>query len=161
MLSTPEFWVLISFIGFVGLIIYMKAPQQIAKALDDRADAIRNEIDEAKKLREEAQAVLAEYQRKRRDAEKEAGNIVTQAKEESERLGVEARENMESMLERRMEMAELRISHAEQQARDDVRAAAADAAIAAAERVIGSKLNAKAQNDLITESIKGVKANLN
>lgn len=161
MLSTPEFWVAVSFVLFIALVVYLKAPQMIAKALDDRADAIRNELEEARILHEEARAVLAEYQRKRRDAEQEAGNIITQAEAEAESLSAEAMAKMQDMLERRLKSAESKIMQAEQQATDDVRIAAADAAIAAAESVIADKLNAKAQSDLISESIKSVKAGLN
>ena len=80
MFSDPSFWVGVSFVLFVLLIVYFKVPGQMTKALDDRADRIRQELDDAQKLREEAQALLAEYQRKRTEAEKEAEDIVTQAK---------------------------------------------------------------------------------
>ncbi len=161
MLSSPEFWFAVSFVLFVALVVYLKVPQMIAKALDERAEVIRNELDEARKLHEEAQAVLADYQRKRRDAEQEASNIITQAEAEAESLSAEAIVKMQDMLERRLKAAETKILQAEQQATDDVRIAAADAAIAAAESVIAGKLNAKAQSDLISESIKSVKAGLN
>ena len=72
MLATPEFWVLISFILFIGLLVYLKVPAKVATMLDERAARIAKELDEARRLREEAQGLLAEYQRKRRDAEKEA-----------------------------------------------------------------------------------------
>jgi F-type H+-transporting ATPase subunit b len=153
MLSTPEFWVLASFLGFVALILYFRVPALATKALDKRAERIKEELDEAQRLREEAQSLLAEYQRKRRDAEAEAEEIVKLAGEEAERLKVEAREQMREMLARREKLAELKISQAEEQAVADVRAAAADAAVAAAERIISGKLTGKAASELTNRSI--------
>jgi len=161
MLSTPEFWVAASFVGFVLLLLYFKVPALIAKTLDKRADGIRTELEEAQKLREEAQAVLAEYQRKRRDAETEANEIVAQAKEEAERLAEETRVKLAESMERRTALAELKISQAEAQAEQDVRAAAAEAAIKAAELVIAKKMTAKAKSDLVSDSIKELKSKFN
>jgi hypothetical protein len=84
-LATPEFWVAAAFVGFVALVIYMKAPGMVARALDERADAIRSELEGAQRLREEAQAMLADYQRRQRDAEKEAADIVAMAARVSSR----------------------------------------------------------------------------
>ena len=88
-LMTPEFWVAVAFFGFVGLLIYYRVPAMIGKALDDRAEAIRQELDEARRLREEAQELLADYQRKTREAEEEAKAIVEQARREAEALSAE------------------------------------------------------------------------
>ena len=96
--SKPEFWVGVAFFGFVGLLIYYKVPGLIGKALDDRADRIRQELDEARKLREEAQALLADYQKKRQAAEEEAKAIVDQAKREAESLAAETRKNLAESL---------------------------------------------------------------
>ncbi len=161
MLSTPEFWVAVSFVGFVALLLKFGVPALIGKALDKRADEIRTELEEAQKLREEAQAVLAEYQRKRRDAESEASDIITLAKEEAEQLAVETRVKLEESLERRLKMAELKIGQAEIQAMQDVRVATAEAAVAAAESVIAAKMTSKAQADLVAASIKELKSNFN
>jgi len=160
LLSAPETWVLVSFLGFVALIVYYKVPGQVTKALDSRADRIRAELEEAQKLREEAQTLLADYQRKRREAEQEAEGIISLAREEAERLKVEAREQMEELVARRSKMAELKISQAEEQAVADVRTAAADAAIAAAEKVIAAKVSGKAAADLVSASIAQVKDRL-
>ena len=100
MLSTPDFWVGVSFLLFIGVLIWKKVPSMITKALDDRAERISNELEEAKKLREEAQAMLADYQRKKAEAEKEADNIVAQAKSEAESYAAEAREKLAESLER-------------------------------------------------------------
>lgn len=161
MLSTPEFWVAVSFVLFVLLMLKFGVPGMLATALDKRADDIRSELEEAQKLREEAQAVLADYQRKRRDAESEASDIITLAKEEAERLAAETRVKLEESLERRLKMAELKISQAEIQAEQDVRAITAEAAIKAAETVIAAKMSPSAQADLVAASIKELKSKFN
>jgi F-type H+-transporting ATPase subunit b len=160
-LSTPEFWVAVSFFGFLALITYYKVPGMVTKALDDRADAIRNELDEARRLREEAQAMLADYERKHRGAEKEAESIITLAKEEAEALAAETREKLTESLERRARIAEDKIARAEEQALGEVRSAAVNVAIAAAEQIITKKMTASASKKLVDESIKDLKSKLN
>lgn len=160
-LSTPEFWVAVSFFGFVALIVYFKVPGLVAKVLDDRADAIRAELDEARRLREEAQAMLAEYERKHRGAEKEAESIITLAKQEAEALAAETRQKLTESLERRAKLAEDKIARAEEQALGEVRAAAVNVAIAAAEQIISKKMTAAATKKLVDQSIKDLKAQLN
>lgn len=160
-LSTPEFWVLVSFVGFIGLILYYKIPGKVAEALDKRAEAIRHELDEARKLREEAQALLADYERKHRDAEKEAESIITLAQEEAEALAKETRANLKDMLERRSRQAEEKIKRAEEQALGEVRATAVSVAIAAAEQIIEKKMTPAASRKLVDESIKSLKTKLN
>lgn len=160
-LSTPEFWVLVSFVLFIAMLIYFKVPGLVTKALDDRAAGIATELEEAQKLREEAQAIMAEYQRKQRDAEKEAEGIVSQAMHEAERFAEEARVKLQDSLERRTRMAEDKIAQAEAQAVKDVQAAAADLAIFAAEKLIASEVTGKKADDLVSQSIKDVQAKLN
>lgn len=160
-LSSAEFWVAVSFVGFVALVIYMKVPGMVTKALDDRAAAISKELEEAQKLREEAQAILADYQRRQRDAEKEAEGIVTQAMHEAERFAEEARAKLQESLERRSKIAEEKIQQAEAQALKDVRNAATDLAIAAAEKLIAEEIKGKKATDLVTQSIEDVRAKLN
>jgi F-type H+-transporting ATPase subunit b len=160
-LSTPEFWVAVSFAGFMALVIYFKVPGMLVNALDKRADAIRTELDEARKLREEAQAILAEYERKQRGAEKEAESIITLAKEEAEALAAETRENLKVSLERRTKLAEEKIARAEEQAIGEVRATALNVAISAAERIIDKKMTPAASKKLVDQSIKDLKAKLN
>jgi len=161
MLGLPETWVAVSFVGFIALLIYFGVPKLIGTALDDRADGIRAELDDARKLREEAQNLLAEYQRKQRDAEKEAEGIIAQAKHEAELLATEAREKLKDTLERRTRMAEEKIVQAEAQAIKDIRTHAADVAIVAAERLISSDLSADKASGLIDDSIKGLASKLN
>ena len=159
--ATPEFWVAIAFVGFVAVLIYFKAPAMIAKALDERAERIRAELDEAQRLREEAQGLLAEYQRKRRDAEKEADDIIALAREEAERLSKETRAALKETVERRLQATEAKIAQAETQAIDEVRQAAADAALRAAETVISKTMSAKMRAELMASGIEEVKAKLN
>lgn len=160
MLQDATFWVLVSFLIFVGLVVYYKVPGMIAAALDKRAADIANELDEARKLREEAQQVLASYQRKQRDAEKEAQAIVEQARSEAERLAVETKANLAAHVERRTKLAEDKIAQAEAQALQEVRSVAADVAIAAARTIIEQKLDGAKAGALIDKSIAEVKAKL-
>ncbi|MBG51570.1 MAG: F0F1 ATP synthase subunit B [Alphaproteobacteria bacterium] len=160
MLQDATFWVLISFLIFVGLVVYYKVPGMIAAALDKRAADIAHELDEARKLREEAQQVLASYQRKQRDAEKEAQAIVEQAREEAERLAVETKDNLAAHVERRTKLAEDKIAQAEAQALQEVRAVAADVAVAAARTIIEQKLDGARATQLLDKSIAEVKAKL-
>lgn len=160
-ISEGEFWVAVAFFGFIAVVLYYRAPAMIAKALDERADRIRNELDEAQRLREEAQALLAEYQRKRRDAEGEAEEIITLAREEAERYAEETRAALQEVVERRLQATEAKIELAESQAVDEVRAAAATAAIRAAETVIAKKMTPKLRADLLASSIKEIKGKLN
>jgi F-type H+-transporting ATPase subunit b len=160
-LSTPEFWVAMSFVGFVLLIVYFKIPGKAGELLDKRAEKIRDELDEARRLREEAQAMLADFERKQRDAEKEAASIITLAKQEAETLANETREKLKDTLERRTKMAEDKIARAEEQAINEVRSVAVNVAIAAAEQIIESKMTPAASKKLVDESIKGLKTKLN
>jgi F-type H+-transporting ATPase subunit b len=160
-LHNPEFWVLVSFIGFLGLLAYYKVPGMVRGALDARAEAIRKELDEARRLREEAQALLADYQRKSREAEDEARGIIEQARREAEALAAETRKGLAESLERRTRLAEDKIRRAEQQALGEVRAAAVESAVAAAERILRSRASGEAGNRLVSESIQDLKGKLN
>ena len=153
------FWATAALIVFIALIMYLKVPGMITKSLDDRADKIRTDLDEARKLREEAQALLAEYQRKRRDAESEAETIVEAAKREADTLASDAKKKLDEYVERRTKMAEQKIAQAEAQAMQDVKAIAAERAIAASEQVLMSKLSDGGAS-LIKSSIAEVKSKL-
>jgi len=133
----------------------------VTKALDDRADAIRKELDEARRLREEAQSILADYERKHRDAGKEVESIILLAKQEAETLAAETRKNLKDSLERRASLAEDKIARAEEQALGEVRATAVTVAIAAAEQIIAKKMTPAASKKLLDQSIKDLKAKLN
>jgi F-type H+-transporting ATPase subunit b len=161
MLGTAEFWVGIAFLAFLVILFYYKVPGLIAKALDDRAAAIRKELDEARRLREEAQSLLADYQRKHRNAGQEAEAIVEQARREAEAFASETRKSLTESVERRRKQAEEKIARAEAQAVEDVRAAAVDMAIAAAEKILREKAGGAGGAALIDESIKTLKTRLN
>ena len=155
------FWALISFILFFGVLAYYKVPAIMAAALDKRADQIRNELEQAKKLREEAQQLLAEYQRKRKEAEAEAETILRAAEREAAVLREEAKTKTEEYVSRRTAMAELKIRQAESDAINEVRASAVDLAIVAAERLIDKKVDVRAADDLFTAALGDLKTRLN
>ena len=157
----PEFWVMVAFFCFMGLLVYMKVPALLTKGLDDRAEAIRKELDEARRLREEAQQLLADYQKKAREAESEAKAMIDQARIEAESLAQESRRALTESLERRTKQAEDKIARAEAQALGEVRAAAVDSAIAAAERILKSKVAGATGASLIEQGIRDLKGKLN
>ena len=159
--STPEFWVAIAFLGFVGLLVYYKVPALVGKMLDDRAAGIARDLDEARRLREEAEALLAEYKGKTRAAEDEAKSIVDQARREAEVLTNETRQSLAEMLERRTKLAEEKIARAEAQAIADVRSAAIETAVAASQRILQGKVTPDAGGALIDQSIRELRAKLN
>jgi F-type H+-transporting ATPase subunit b len=159
--KAPESWVALAFIIFVGVIVYVGAHRRVIDALDHRSNRIKAELDEARRLRDEAANLLADYQRKQAEAEREAAAIVTDAKAEAERVAVEARGKMEEFVARRTKLAEAKIGQAEIQALADVRAAAAEAAVAAAERILRDTAKGKVADDLIAQGIADVRAKLN
>jgi len=155
------FWAFIALILFFVLIVWMKVPGMISKTLDARADKIRDELNEARRLREEAQSLLADYQRKRREAEGEADAIIAEAKDEAERLTAETNAALEEMIARRTKAAESKIAQAEAQAIAEVRARAADVAADAAEKIFAAKVTGSVADGLMAKSIEDVKARLN
>lgn len=157
----PLFWVMISFVSFIALLVYYGVPGIIGRALDARADAIRKELDEARRLREEAQALLADYQRRSREAEDEAKSIIEQAKHEAEILAAETRKSLQETLERRTKAAEEKIARAEAQAISDVRDTAVETALAASQKILSSKVAGATGNTLIDDSIRSLKSKLN
>ena len=157
----PLFWVLVAFLVFVALLLWNGVPAIVGKMLDDRADTIRKELDEARKLREEAQALLADYQKKAREAETEAKTIIDQAKREAEALAADARKSLAEMIERRGKIAEDKIARAEAQAVSEVRATAVEAALAAAEKILKTRVPGATGDALIEQSIKDLKGKLN
>jgi F-type H+-transporting ATPase subunit b len=138
--------------------IYLKVPAMVTKMLDERSANIAKDLDEARKLREEAQALLDSYKQKRVEAEREAAGIVAQAKSDAEEYAAEARKKLGEQLERRTRQAELKIAQAEAAAVKDVRNAATDLAVAAATRLGAEAAKGSA---LIEESIAAVKTKLN
>ncbi|HEY8276445.1 MAG TPA: ATP F0F1 synthase subunit B [Methyloceanibacter sp.] len=157
----PEFWVAVSFFLFLGLAIYLGVHKKLATALDTRAAAIAKELDEARRLREEAQAVLADYRKKQSSVDTEVAAIVNLAAKEAESLAAETRASMREHFERRTKLAEDKIARAEAQALADVRSATVDAAVAAAESIITVKLSPQAAAKLVGKSIDSLKSKLN
>jgi len=161
LLADAEFWVAVAFVIFIGVLIKAGAHRLIIDGLDSRAARIKTELDEAKRVRDEAQALLAEYQRKRGEADREAEAIVSAARAEAERLAADAKTKVEEFVARRTKMAETKIAQAEAQALADVRSAAADAAVAAAEKILSETAKGKVGDDLIAQGIRDLKAKLN
>jgi F-type H+-transporting ATPase subunit b len=156
-----EFWVAVAFVIFVGILIYVGVPKMLTNALDDRAKRVRTELDEARRLKEEAQKLLAEYRAKQRQADQEAVAIIEGAKAEAERIAAESKVKMEEFVARRTKMAETKIAQAEAQAVADVRAAAAEAAVAAAEKILTQSVKGSVADDLLSRGIGDVKTKLN
>lgn len=147
----------IAFVLFFGLLIWLKVPTMLLSALDARSQAIARELHEARRMREEAEKLLAEYQAKRAQAEAEAKVIVETAKEQAAAVAEETRQSMMAAMARREKQVDDRIANAETKAVDDVRAAAAEAAIAAAERMIRERMNDKTQAALVEEGVGQMK----
>jgi len=155
------FWATIALAIFLGVVFYFKVPAMITKSLDERANRIRAELEEARKLREEAQQLLAEYQRKRKDAEKDAGDIVAAAKREADALVSEAKRKTEDYVTRRTALAEQEIVQAERDAINEVRSSAVDIAVEAARSILATKVDARTGADLFKASLQDVKSKLN
>ena len=160
-LQETENWVALAFLLFLGLLAYLGVHRKLMDSLDARQARIKGELDEARRLREEAQALLAEFERKGREAEGEAAAIIAGAKVEAERLAAEAKTRMEDFVARRTKMAEAKITQAEAQALADVRSAAADAAVAAAEKILAAAAKGKVAENLLAQGIEDVREKFN
>ena len=152
-LSTPEFWVAVSFFIFLGALFYFGVHKKIATLLDARAAQIAKELEEARRLREEAEKVLADYRRKQSEAASEADSIVA--------LAAETRKSVKEHFERRMKLAEDKIARAEAEAVREVRSVAVDAAVAAAQALIAANLTPDRAEKLVSQSIDTLKSKLN
>ncbi|MER8422991.1 F0F1 ATP synthase subunit B [Mesorhizobium sp. M1403] len=159
--SLATLWATVALMIFLGIAIYIKVPGMIAKALDARADKISSELEEARRLREEAQQLLGQYQRKRKEAEQEAAAIVAAAKREADMLAAEAHKKTEDYVARRTALAEQKIGQAEREAIGEVRASAVDIAVEAARALLAGKIDAKAGADLFNASLQDLKSKLN
>ena len=159
--SLATVWVAVALFIFLGIVAYMKVPGMISRALDARAAKIRADLDEARRLREEAQALLAEYQQKRKEAEKEAADIVTAAKREAEMLLGEAHKKTEDYVARRTAIAEQKIAQAEREAVNEVRSSAVDIAVEAARKLLADNAEIKAGEELFKSSLQELKSKLN
>jgi F-type H+-transporting ATPase subunit b len=155
------FWAFVALVIFIGIALYIKVPGMIGSALDKRANKITADLEGARRLREEAQQLLAEYQRKRKEAEAEASDIVDAAKREASALVAEAKVKTEDYIKRRSAQAEQKIAQAERDAVNEVRSVAVDVATEAARAVLAGRTEAKAVGDLFKESLAAVKSKLN
>lgn len=156
-----EFWVAIAFVILVGVFIWFGVPRVVLSALDHRRDRIQKELDDARRLKEEAAKLVAEYRARRAEAEREAQEIIAGAKADAERVAAETRAKMQDFVARRTKSAESKIAQAEQQAIADVRAAAAEAAAAAAASLMSQQVKGEVADKLIAEGIKDVRSKLN
>ncbi len=161
MYTEPEFWVAVAFVILMVLFAYLGIHRTLLKALDHRGERIKAELDDARRLKEEAAKLLAEYKTKRASAEREAEEIIANARAEAERIATEAKAKMEDFVVRRTKTAESKIALAEAQALADVRAAAADAAVTAASTILSQSVKGSVADDLLTKGIAEVRAKLN
>jgi F-type H+-transporting ATPase subunit b len=161
MLLEAEFWVAVGFFLFIGVLVYYGIPKKMIDALDQRGARIKAELDDARRLRDEAEGLLAEYRRKRQAAEVEADEIIVNARAEAERIAAEAKARMEEFVARRSQVAQAKIAQAETQAVAEVRAAAAEAAVTAAEKILRESAKGEVADRLLADGIRDVKAKLN
>lgn len=159
-LKNTDFIVLVSFLLFIGVLVYFKVPAMLMGMLDKRAAQIRSELDEARALREEAQQLLASYERKQRDVAEQAERIVKHAREEASNAAEEAKAELQASMARRLAAAEEQIASAEAAAVKEVRDRAVQVAVAAAGDAIAKAMTAERANELIEASIKDVDAKL-
>lgn len=160
-LKETDFWEWLGLIVVIAIFFWKGAHVFIARALDKRADAIANELESVKRLREEAETVLIRYREQARGAESEAAAILNETRAETERFTAEARVQMQAQIERRARQAQERIAQAEANAMAEIRALAADAAAAAAEKLIAARLREDKAAALISDSIRTLPAELN
>jgi F-type H+-transporting ATPase subunit b len=161
MFSEPEFWVAVAFVILMAGFAYLGVHRTVLKALDHRAERIKAELDDARRLKEEAAKLLAEYKARQAAAEREAQDIVAGARAEAERIATEARAKLEDFVARRTKTAESKIALAEAQALADVRAAAANAAVAAAATLLSQSVKGSVADDLLAKGITEVRTKLN
>lgn len=159
--QNPEFWVAVGLAIVVGIFLWQGVPALIGRMLDERANAIANELSEAQRLREEAAALLEGYVQKAAHAESEAAAIIAEAKADAERFAKETRAQLRQQIERRAQMAKEKIEQAEHAALEEIRALAADKAAAAAEKLIAARLDPNRSDALVQDAIKGLPEKLN
>ena len=160
MLLEAEFWVAVAFVIFMGIVWKVGGFGQMTTGLDGRAKRVRAELDEARRLREEAAGVLADYKSRRSDAEREAEAIVANARAEAERIAAESHERLNDFIARRTKSAENKIAQAEAQATAQVRAAAADTAVQVSEVILKERMQGDAAQDLVRLSLGEVRNRL-
>jgi len=161
MFFDPETWVAIAFVILMVVFGYLGVFKKAMTALDHRADRIKAELDDATRLKQEAAKVLADYKARTASAEREAADIIANARSEAERIAIEAKAKVEDFVARRTKTAEGKIALAEAQALADVRAAAAEAAVQAASTILSQSVRGQVADDLLTKGITEVRQKLN
>ncbi len=159
-LTNTNFVVLIAFLLFVAVLLKLKVPSLLGGMLDKRAEGIQSELDEARALREEAQTLLASYERKQKEVQEQADRIVAAAKEEAAEAADAAKEDLKASIARRLQAAQDQIASAEASAVKEVRDKAVTIAVAAAQDVIAKQMTAKDGSALIDDAIGQVDAKL-
>jgi F-type H+-transporting ATPase subunit b len=160
-LKDPEFWVAVGFVMVIALLVWKGVPGMVGKMLDQRAAVISAELDEAKRLRAEAAALLADYKKRAAGAEAEARAIVDAATAEAAQFQKDSRIALEAQIARRAAAAQDKIAQAEATALNEIRALAADSAVNAAQKLIAARLDETRAKTLIADSIKGLGEKLN
>ena len=155
-LGNTDFVVLIAFLIFVGILLYYKVPGLVGGMLDKRAESITSELNEAKALREEAQSLLASYERRHKEVQAQADRIVASAKEEAQQAAEAAKDDIAKSIARRLTAAEEQIAGAQTAAIKEVRDQAIMVAVAAAKDVIAKQMDAKSAGSLIDDAIATV-----
>jgi F-type H+-transporting ATPase subunit b len=161
MFAEPEFWVAVAFVILMSVFAYLGVHRTVLKTLDHRSDRIKAELDDARRLKDEAVKLLAEYQARHATAEREAQDIIASAKAEAERIASEAKTKLEDFVARRTKTAESKIALAEAQALSDVRAAAANAAVTAASTILSQSVKGPVADELLAKGITEVREKLN
>jgi len=161
LLHDAEFWVAVAFVIFIALLVKFGAFKMLLGELDKRGERIASELDEAKRLRADAEALLASYEKRRHEAETEAAAIIAQAKVEAERLAKEAETKLADFVARRQKSAEEKIAQAETEAAREVRNAAAEAAIGVSEAILRLRSSGASGSALLAKSLDEIKAKLN
>ena len=161
MFQDPTFWVLVAFIGFVGVLVYFKVPGMVTKGLDARAEKIKADLEDADSLLKAAQDLLASYQKKQREAADEAQEIKARAKEEGKRIVENGRARLEDSLQRREKLAVDRITQAEASALDEIRARTVDIALDATRDLLADNLSDHKANAMLDDAIKELPGRLN
>jgi F-type H+-transporting ATPase subunit b len=161
MFSEPEFWVAVAFVILMAVFAYFGIHRTVLTTLDHRSDRIKAELDDARRLKDEAAKLLADYKARHASAEREAQDIIASARAEAERIASEAKIKIEDFVARRTKTAEGKIALAEAQALADVRAAAAEAAVTAAASILSQSVKGSIADDLLAKGIAEVKAKLN
>jgi F-type H+-transporting ATPase subunit b len=160
MLSSPTFWTAVGLVLFLAIAIYFGL-NRVLRGLDNRADKIRKDIEEAERLREEAQKTLADYKKKQREAQREAEEIVEHARTEAQRMRERAEKDLEDQVERRERLTRQRIEQAEAKALAEVRNKAVDVAVAATAQLMQENLSQERSNQLVDQAIQDVQKRLN